>query len=510
MLDNFKETKEKYKYESKYTISHFIDIFSNYIIRKIENYVDLDINLNEKIRLSVEKELLPFISKTYILESYIYLLENTNDTQSDYIKKIIYNDDVLKKLKSIYPFLYNFLIHRCDLISNAYQEVILNFSKDREELIRLNMINPDENIINIKRGAGDSHNEARQVIELVFPSNSIYYKPKKSDMTKNLFELQNWIEERSDIRFHYYSILNKNGYAYEEKVMHKYCKSQKEIEDYYHNLGIQIGLVYILNGTDFHQENIIAHGQYPTLIDNETLLCPAFEKSDIEFQLLNSGIIPNNQNKIDFSVLSGPYLSQSIQIEMINSQSNKWYYEKKPYNIKRANSHPSDDITYEDIYLFQKQHILTGFNRILSFFIENKKEILTSKILSVFKNRIIRIVTRHSMRYAEILSKMYHPDHIKSEKTVDKFLQSNLDPTNILYNSEKKQILNGDIPIFHMNTSSCFLLENKDYKIADISPFDQMIIKVKKINYEDLILGEKIISNAMHKKYLEVNDNEND
>src|SRR3712207_8377597 len=41
---------------------------------------------------------------------------------------------------------------------------------------------------------------------------------------------------------------------------------------YYERAGMLLCLFYVLEGTDCHYENIIASGEYPVLIDTETLM----------------------------------------------------------------------------------------------------------------------------------------------------------------------------------------------------------------------------------------------
>ena len=53
---------------------------------------------------------------------------------------------------------------------------------------------------------------------------------------------------------------------------HLPCRDHDEARRYYERAGMLLCLFYVLEGTDCHYENIIASGEYPVLIDTETLM----------------------------------------------------------------------------------------------------------------------------------------------------------------------------------------------------------------------------------------------
>ena len=44
------------------------------------------------------------------------------------------------------------------------------------------------------------------------------------------------------------------------------CECVEDVENYYRRAGAILCLVYAVNGTDFHCENLIAHGSHPVLV----------------------------------------------------------------------------------------------------------------------------------------------------------------------------------------------------------------------------------------------------
>jgi hypothetical protein len=72
------------------------------------------------------------------------------------------------------------------------------------------------------------------------------------------------------------AIYNLNQYvalgASLQFVYYKSCKTEDEIRRYFYRFGILIFGSYILNTNDLHEENVIAAGEYPIIIDAETIL----------------------------------------------------------------------------------------------------------------------------------------------------------------------------------------------------------------------------------------------
>ena len=66
--------------------------------------------------------------------------------------------------------------------------------------------------------------------------------------------------------------ITNEKYCIEEFISNRECKTEDEIIKYYHRFGEYVALAYLLCGNDFHYENVIAHGEFPVLIDIETLI----------------------------------------------------------------------------------------------------------------------------------------------------------------------------------------------------------------------------------------------
>lgn len=56
-----------------------------------------------------------------------------------------------------------------------------------------------------------------------------------------------------------------------EFIQYKECNSIEEVRNFYIRQGEYLAILYLLNATDFHYENIVASGEFPYLVDLESL-----------------------------------------------------------------------------------------------------------------------------------------------------------------------------------------------------------------------------------------------
>src|SRR5205085_624823 len=85
-------------------------------------------------------------------------------------------------------------------------------------------------------------------------------------------ELLTWLNERGDFPpFRTLRILDRGTYGWSEYVQPGGCATPQEVERFYRRQGGYLALLYAMEATDFHAENLIAAGEHPVLIDLEAL-----------------------------------------------------------------------------------------------------------------------------------------------------------------------------------------------------------------------------------------------
>src|SRR6185369_4077964 len=64
---------------------------------------------------------------------------------------------------------------------------------------------------------------------------------------------------------------DRGSYGWIEFVLAQSCTSVAEVRRFYQRQGGYLALLYALEATDLHFENLIAAGEHPILVDLETL-----------------------------------------------------------------------------------------------------------------------------------------------------------------------------------------------------------------------------------------------
>lgn len=131
----------------------------------------------------------------------------------------------------------------------------------------------------------DPHNGGRSVIIITFDNGSrLVYKPKDVRVDASFSRLVNYLNRfEPPIDLKNVKILCRNGYGWAQYITHEGCRNSEEMPLFFKRAGAYLALMHLLSGGDIHQENIIAHGDHPLLIDLEMLFQTAtFDKKTNE------------------------------------------------------------------------------------------------------------------------------------------------------------------------------------------------------------------------------------
>jgi lantibiotic modifying enzyme len=98
------------------------------------------------------------------------------------------------------------------------------------------------------------------------------YKPRCGDGEKEWFNFVRYLNTkglRPNLRAA--KVLCRDGYCWMEEIKCAQCKDQPAARRFYERLGATIAAAYLLRAVDCHRDNLIASGEYPVVIDAETL-----------------------------------------------------------------------------------------------------------------------------------------------------------------------------------------------------------------------------------------------
>ncbi len=287
--------------------------------------------------------------------------------------------------------------------------------------------------VNCQSNLSDSHHRGRSVLIVTFDTGlKLVYKPRNLDMDCAFNEMLNWCNQQLPLlAFRSTTILNRDTYGWMEFIPNLPCKDELEVERFYERCGILLAILYLLEGTDCHQENIIANGEYPLFIDGETLFHHQIEtmyktnhtalenaskilqRSVLRtFLLPQWGLLPNDTLALDISGLGGEGQTYETPIwENINTDSMRLRIVQT--TVVQGNV-PTLLGKRIEMSSYQLQ-VLNGFQK-MYFTLLSQKEFLLDQDspLQAFTQKKVRFVFRNTNTYCAILQNSYDPKYMKN------------------------------------------------------------------------------------------------
>ena len=512
------ELKDEYNAELGY--GHLVMPFIQYAQNKIEPVLkSIDYtskNLHSQIYISLINRLLKIALKSFVLELNISKLKDelTGESPEKRFESFIRLKSEPKELVAFYSeyaVLSKILVRETVQFINNVIQVFENIDAEFENLKVL----LSENEIMFKSisfGEGDTHQQGKEVI--IFPldnNKKLVYKPKKLQVIHAYNSLISRInQEQTILDLKLINALVRENFAFEVFIEQRSCNNLQEVENYYKRFGQIIAVMYMINGNDLHMENLIAHGEYPCIVDIETI----FQNNlpyDIPYDadligkyktasyvnstlLLPEKIVHNEKGDvIEMSALSGDkqVLSKKVyKPKMVNTDEMK--YELDNLRINSSNNQVFLDEKVVD-YKNYIPHIIEGFSNTMDFFINNKEELLKEDgLISAFENLTVRIILRNTYSYAQLLDNLHHPDYMRDyyyHEQIIENLWAHIIDNKLLINSEYQDMLNGDIPIFFTNTSTCDVYDSYNNKFSELlkeSGISRVKKKIEGINTDEI------------------------
>jgi len=282
----------------------------------------------------------------------------------------------------------------------------------------------------VEAGLSDPHDGGRTVIAVEFSSGlKIVYKPRSLGVERAYFDFVAAIN-RLDVLlpFRILTILDRGDYGWVEFVEQRSCLAEEEIRRYYRRSGNLLCLVYALNGSDFHFENLIADGEHPVPIDLETIChhrmrigggAPDEMTERLRLSVLGTDLLPDPV-KLDHEYfdISGFAHSDAEEGEAdvvtwkyVNTDGMDYVYErqraKAAGNLPKLNGKTAVLDGYTDI-------ILAGFEEAYRF-LQQKTDLLLDEngpLRAMFSHHS-RFIYRPTALYSLILQRALHPSYVR-------------------------------------------------------------------------------------------------
>lgn len=527
--NDFSEIMEQFDYSNidyslgvnlaSFPFSKYFSLEIEKSVKKLKN-LKISKNVMESFVAAHVIEMFNIVGKLVALKLAIYKnshafeSDNQQERFQEFLKGTFCSKQTFYMFYEEYPVAARVATVRTKYLIKNYTDILEHLDKDYK-VIRKFLNKESLELTDIKLSSGDSHAQGNSVSILNFDEKKLVYKPKDLRVCKAFEKFIDWYTSFSgllDLKIP--KGIYKDSYCYNEFIEAEYCINEEQVEKFYTRYGYLIAICYLLNINDLHLENVVACGEYPVIIDLETLFQGMAELKDesIYFELINyleitsvanSLLLPKQVNiglddTVDLSALNGRETETNQKIlmpKMINTD--EFHYEKVKSMFVGGNNIPKFNKTDEVDVSKYNMLIFEGFNDFISFIMKNKLECI--KMLDVFKGMKIRCLTKSTEKYASMIRFASHPNYNREMKYRERLLM------NVwaypyrdkrIVKSEVRDMVFNDIPIFFTYVDSKDLVDSQGEVYTNFhneSGYELAVNKISRLSEEELSRQQSIL-----------------
>ncbi|NIZ06419.1 type 2 lanthipeptide synthetase LanM family protein [Pseudoalteromonas sp. HF66] len=474
--------KHQIPIETSYSIFLFYDIISitlGNIKQQLKLYCNKgfisDVYLENSFLLGVNSSLKDIAFETIKFEANQAIDVDWIDSELSSYLKLLCDSEYKEYFFEKYPVLLIKAIKKVESFSKFYCNLICRAVDDNRDIKELldNCIDELE-ITGLKFGEGDSHNGSSSVTIVEFnKKEKIVYKPRNVSAEFAYQELLKWIRKiDSSFDFKTCSVIERGQYGWMEYIEHVELNEDLELRKYYFNYGYQLALGHLLRATDFHHENLIACGEFPVLVDLETIIQPLeYNNNSSDNSIMGLSYLHKSSYYtalIDFVKFFDAFHGHSsLQPVFFTEDDKSLFYSDKNKGFssnlveKTVRTHlPNENIGTEVLRKY-KDSIINGFKECYNLLLTHKRELLSSKLLeSIFDTCEVRVVLRYTNTYTQLIDALNSPYALSHFKYQDEYSFKLLKAINEFPNyrdialREITECSHGDVPYFSNSVSS--------------------------------------------------------
>jgi type 2 lantibiotic biosynthesis protein LanM len=454
---------------------------------------------------SIDQFFLPHLSqhisrittRTMVLELHVARLQGllTGETPQERFKSFaerLRRPKALLSLFEEYPVLARQIVLSANQWVAVTGEFLARLCDDWEEICaRIPEAREAGSLAAVSSGAGDTHRNGRSVLIATFDNGfRLVYKPRSLRVDIHYGELLDWLNERGNHpEFRILRIVDRGTHGWTEFVENRSCQTEEEIERFYQRQGGFIALLYVLEATDFHLENLIACGEHPLLIDLEALFHPragfdspgeAAALTIMSHSVLRSGLLPQRMwvgtagAGVDLSGLGGsPGQLTPFDVPALDSVgTDEMRVVRKQVPLPGGQNRPTLNGAGVDARNYVES-INRGFVSLYQTIRKHQDLLLAPDgPLAQFAEDEVRVVLRPTQTYGALLAESFHPDLLRNALDRDRlfdllWVETERRPSLArVIPAEQRDLLQGDIPLFYTLPGSRDLFTSTAERLA--------------------------------------------
>lgn len=484
------------------------------------------------LAVNLPSSLLLLMSRTMVLELQLarqqgQLSGETPEERFRSFTESLRTPEVALALLRQYPVLARTLVETVDRWVEVGLELLERLAKDWTDLRAF--FSPDAEpglLVELRTGLGDSHRGGRTVTLFRFESGlRLIYKPKSLGVEAAFQNLLGWTGQKGfEPSFRMLRLLDRGLYGWVELIEAGSCTDEAAVRRFYQRQGGYLALLWLLDATDLHWENLIASGEHPVLVDLETLFVPRQRELGVtaddarvgrvlEKTVLATGLLPSRfwvdrgGEGVDLSGLAGTggQTAPSI-LRTEGSGTDEMRFALLPVEVPAGNNLPTLDGATAAVSQYMDE-VVDGFTRMVRLFLEHREEMAApGGPLDAFAETEVRVIVRPTRNYGLLFFESFHPyvmgDTLDRDRMLDRlWLAARNHPvTERVVSAEHRDLLRGDIPMFTTRPGTRDLWSSDGERYADLQPdsgLERVLCQLQRLDEGGLALQTWLVHNSL-------------
>jgi type 2 lantibiotic biosynthesis protein LanM len=456
------------------------------------------------------------LNRTLIVEMHVLKLDDRLHGETpearfaDFVRQLRSKQYALEILEQ-YPVLARQAVQRLESWLTACAELLRRLAVDADAIADGAAIGK---LRDVAGAVSDLHRGGRSVFLLGFDSGfQIVYKPKSLALETAFQRLIGWLNARGfEPALRQARVLDRGDYGWMEMIHTGPCPDEAALRRFFERQGGYLALLYALDGTDFHHENLLASGEHPVLIDLETLFQPWLNTRDLHdiestpgaplrATVLRANLLPErwygdkDNAGVDLSGLTAVdgQLTPAPMLAATDAGLDTMRMERRrmriPAGEHRARVENGRELAAHEL----AAPIEAGFRRMYALLSAHREELLAE--LQAFAGCEMRILFRMTMSYGTVLLESLHPhalgNALERDRLFDTLWTSALGRPwlQALAAAEAEDLHRGDIPLFLSYPDSRDALHWSGTRYADFfeqSGLERVEDRIRNLSPRDL------------------------
>src|SRR5579884_3171308 len=344
--------------------------------------------------------------------------------------------------------------------------------------------------MSVAGGAGDTHRNGRSVMIARFSTGArLVYKPRSLAVDEHFQQLLCWLNEHgAEPRFRLLRSLDRGAWGWAEFLDRKACEDEEEVRRFYQRQGAYAAILYALEASDFHCENLIAHGEHPMLIDLEALFHPRMNEaassradviagSTLGYSVLRTGLLPqrywasDESAGVDMSGLgsvAGELTPHPVP-QWESADTDEMHAVRRRMEMQGSSNRPWLNGVEANAFDYAAD-VAHGFASTYRILLRHRQEL--PAVLLTFARDEVRVILRPTQTYGALLYESFHPDMLRREDDRVALFQrlraaGEGASQERVAEIERAELLRGDIPLFTSRPGSRHLWSSTGERIPD-------------------------------------------